>query len=52
MLGFPDGSLVKNLLANDPSLIQGSGRPLEKEMTTHFSILCCEIPWTEEPGGL
>ena len=26
--------------------------PLEKEMTTHFSILAWEIPWTEEPGGL
>ena len=26
--------------------------PLEKEMTTHSSILAPEIPWTEEPGGL
>ena len=26
--------------------------PLEKEMTTHSSILTWEIPWTEEPGGL
>ena len=26
--------------------------PLEKEMVTHFSILTCEIPWTEEPGEL
>ena len=26
--------------------------PLEKEMTTHNSILPWEIPWTEEPGGL
>ena len=26
--------------------------PLEKEMTTHSSILALEIPWTEEPGGL
>ena len=25
---------------------------LEKEMTTHSSILAWEIPWTEEPGGL
>ena len=25
---------------------------LEKEMTTHFSILAWRIPWTEEPGGL
>jgi len=34
-------------------LIPGSGRPpLEKEMTTHSSILAWKIPWTEEPGGL
>ena len=26
--------------------------PLEKEMPTHSSILACEIPCTEEPGGL
>ena len=26
--------------------------PLEKEMTTHSSILAWDIPWTEEPGGL
>ena len=26
--------------------------PLEKEMTTHPSILAWGIPWTEEPGGL
>ena len=25
---------------------------LEKEMTTHSSILAWEIPWTEEPGRL
>ena len=25
---------------------------LEKELTTHSSILAWEIPWTEEPGGL
>ena len=26
--------------------------PLEKEMTTHSSILAQSFPWTEEPGGL
>ena len=26
--------------------------PLEKEMTTHTSILAWEIPWTEEPSRL
>ena len=25
---------------------------LEKEMTTHSSILACKIPWIEEPGRL
>jgi len=25
---------------------------LEKEVTTHSSILAWEIPWSEEPGGL
>ena len=33
-----------------PSL--GQEDPLEEEMTTHFSILAWEIPWTEEPRGL
>ena len=26
--------------------------PLEKEMTTHSSVLAWEIPWMEEPGRL
>ena len=34
------------------SSIPGLGRPLEKEMTAHSSILAWEIPWTEEPGEL
>ena len=34
--------------AGDPGLIPGLGRPLEKEMATHFSIFAGEIPWTEE----
>ena len=33
-----------------PSL--GQEDPLEKDMTTHSSILVWRIPWTEEPGGL
>ena len=34
--------------------VQSLGRedPLEREMTTHSSILAWEIPWIEEPGGL
>ena len=30
----------------------GQEDPLEEEMATHASIRACEIPWTEEPGGL
>ena len=30
----------------------GQEDPLEKEMTTHSSILAWRIPWTEEPEGL
>ena len=46
--------MVKNPPANakdarDVSLISS---PLEKEMTTHSSILAWEIAWTEEPGEL
>ena len=52
-LGFPGSSVVKNLSANPGDLgsIPGSGRLLEKKMTTHSSILAWEIPGTEEPGG-
>ena len=35
--------------AVDMGLSLGWEDPLEKEMATHFSILACEIPWTEEP---
>ena len=33
-------------------LIPGLGRPLEKEMAAHSSIVTWKIPWTEEPGRL
>ena len=29
----------------------GGEDSLEKELTTHSSILAWEIPWTEEPTG-
>ena len=38
--------------AGDLDSISGSGRPLEKGMATHSSILAWRSPWTEEPGGL
>ena len=53
-LGFPHGSMVKNLPANagDTGLIPGRGRSPGEGKATHSSILAWEIPWTEEPGGL
>ena len=46
--------VVKNLPAMQETWVQclGPEDPLEKEMTTHFSILAWRIPWAEEPGGL
>ena len=46
--------LVKNPPVRQETQVQSLGGedPLKKEMATHFSILACEISWTEEPGGL
>ena len=53
-MGFPGGSVVKNLPAKQETQVQSldEKEPLEKEMAIHSSILTWEIPWTEEPGGL
>ena len=53
-MGFPGGSVVKNLPANEGDMGSALGweEPLEKEMATHSNILAWEIPWTEEPGEL
>ena len=53
-LGFPGGSVVKNLPANsgDSRSIPGLEDALEEEMVTHSSTLAGEIPGTEEPGRL
>ena len=42
--------MANNLPANegDAGSIPDWEGPLEKEMTTHSSVLACEIPWTEE----
>ena len=53
--GFPDGSVVKNPLANagaagDKGLIPGSGRSPGGEMATHTCILAYRILWTEKRG--
>ena len=46
--------MVKRLPAMQEMKVQSLGweDPLEKEMTTHSSILALRILWTEEPGGL
>ena len=49
-LGFPDGSVIKNLPANRGDA--GQKDPLEEEMATHSSILARRIPWIGELSGL
>ena len=53
-MGFPVGASGKESACNvgDSGSIPGWEDPLEKEMTTHSSILALRIPQTEEPGGL
>ena len=51
--GFRGGLEVKNLPASVGAAESRSLEdPLGKGMATHSSILACNIPWTEEPGGL
>ena len=51
---FPCGSDGKEPAHNagDLGLIPGLGRPLEKEMATHSSILAWKSTWREETGGI
>ena len=53
-MGFPGGSVVKNLPAKQETLVGFLGQEdsLEKEMATHSSILAREILQTEDPGTL
>ena len=53
-LGFPGGSVVKNLPTNAGDQVQSLGQedPLEEEMATQSSTLAWKIPWMEEPGRL
>ena len=45
---------LKRLPAMRETWVRSLGQedPLEKEMSTHSSILAWRIPWTEELGGL
>ena len=51
-MGFPGGTVVKNPpakagAAGDVGSIPASGRPLEKRVAPHFSLLAGIISWTE-----
>ena len=54
MRTIPGGSMVKNPPAKQETWARSLDQedPLEKEITTHSSILAQEILWTEELGGL
>ena len=51
---FPGGSVVKNPPARQEMQVQSLDQedPLEKEMTTHSSMLSGEFLWAEEPERL
>ena len=52
--GFPGGSAVKNLSAEQETRVRALGQEdsLEEGMATHSSTLAWRIPWPEEPGRL
>ena len=52
--GYLVAQMVKNLPAMWETRVWSLDLedPLEKIMAIHSSILACEIPWTEETGGL
>ena len=54
VMGFPDGSVVKNLPSMQETQVRSLGQEdsLEEETATHSRILAWKIPWTEKRGGL
>ena len=53
MIGFPGGSVVKNVPANAGDVRDVGSIPwIEEGMATYSSIHAWRIPWTEEPDGL
>ena len=53
-MGFPGGSVVKNLPAKQETRVQSLAQedPLEERTATHSSIVAWQVLWTEEPGRL
>ena len=53
-MGFPEGSVVKNLPAMHVTQVWplSQADPLEKAMANPSSTLVWRTPWTEKPGGL
>ena len=53
-MGFPGGSVVKNLPSKQETWVRSLGleEPLEKETAVNSSILAWGIPWTEKLGRL
>ena len=53
-MGFPGGSVVKNLLAMQETQVCSLDQEdhLEEGVAIHCNILAWRIPQTEEPGGL
>ena len=52
-MGFPGGSMIKNMPAMQQTWVQSLGGedPLEEGLATHSTILSWRIPWTESPSG-
>ena len=51
--GFPGGSDGKESAVREIWVqFLGWEDPLEKGMTTHFTVLAWKIPWTEKSGRL
>ena len=52
-LGVANGACATNeFMASGKAFQKTNHLSVEKEMTTHSSILAWRIPWTEEPGRL
>ena len=53
-MGFPGGTVVKNLTAMQETQVQSLAQedPLEKETAIHSIVLAWKIQMMEEPGRL